>query len=275
MGGIIWLASYPKSGNTWMRAFLHNLLQDPPAPTPINELSRFTLGDTMLQWYIEANGGPVDGYTDEQLAALRPKVHRLFTQVFPDSVFVKTHMVLGAVSGVPLISMEHTAGAIYILRDPRDVALSAASHFGTDVDGAIALMNNPHAKTGYEGINVPQYYGTWSQHVQSWTLAQHQRLLVVRYEDMLDKPFPTFSKVAKFLGLQPPPERIRKAIRFSSFRELQRQEARAGFIERSDRAQAFFRAGEAGQWKRRLSAEQIDLLVAAHGPVMREFGYRC
>ena len=275
MGGIIWLASYPKSGNTWMRAFLHNLLQDPSEPIPINELSRFTIGDTMVNWYEEANGGPVENLSDEDLAKLRPKVHRLFTQAFPDSVFVKTHMLLSATFGVPLITMDYTVGAIYIVRDPRDVALSAASHFGTDVDGVVGIMNDPKARTWYEHQNVPQYYGTWSQHVESWTEQRHERLLVVRYEDMLEKPFPTFSKVAAFLGLKPPPERIRKAIRFSSFGELRRQEAKSGFVERSDRAQAFFRTGKAGQWKQQLSAEQVERLVSAHAPVMRKFGYRC
>lgn len=274
MGGIIWLASYPKSGNTWMRAFLHNLLQDPPAPVPINELMRFTLGDTMVEWYEKAAGGPVDKLSDEQFAELRPKVHAMMTRASPDSVFVKTHMALDAVCGVPLITMDYTAGAIYILRDPRDVVLSAASHFGTDTDGTIAVLNNPDARTGYEETNVPQYYGTWSHHVQSWTAERHDRLHIVRYEDMLEKPYPTFAGVAHFLGLRPERERVRKAIRFSSFRELQRQEARGGFIERSVRAEAFFRAGTAGQWKSRLTPEQVARLTEVNGPVMREFGYR-
>ncbi len=274
MGGIIWLASYPKSGNTWMRAFLHNLLQNPPQPVPINELMRFTLGDTLVEWYEKVAGRPVAGLTDEELAALRPKVHALFTRASPDSVFVKTHMALESVCGVPLITMDYTAGAIYILRDPRDVALSAAAHFGTDVDGAIALMNNPVARTGFETINVPQYYGTWSQHVRSWTTQRHERLLIVRYEDMLEKPFPTFAKVAHFLGLKPERERINKAVRFSSFREMQRQEARDGFIERSVSSKAFFRAGVAGQWREALSKDQIARLVDVHRDVMQEFDYR-
>jgi len=275
MGGIIWLASYPKSGNTWMRAFLHNLLRNAQAPVPINELGQFTLGDTLVHWYEEVAGGPVAGLSDADYARLRPAVHRLFTQQSSDSVFVKTHMALGEVAGAMTITMEYTAGAIYIVRDPRDVAISAANHFATDLDGAIAIMNTPATLTKYDGINVPQYYGTWSHHVRSWTTERHKQLHVVRYEDMLERPGPTFSGVAKFLGLKPPPDRLVRAIKFSSFGELQKQEHKSGFIERSSTAnQAFFRQGRAGQWREQLTPEQVKRITDAHGEVMAEFGYR-
>ena len=273
MGGIIWIASYPKSGNTWMRAFLHNLLLDPPEPARINELTQFTLGDTHPAWYEKVAGAPVHGASHAELARLRPLVHRLFTQVYPDSVFVKTHMALTEIAGTPLITMDYTAGAIYIVRDPRDVAISSASHFGTDIDGAIEMMANAQARTDFNPGNVPQYYGTWSQHVQSWTALPHRALLIVRYEDMLTKPGPTFRKVAEFLNLKPPPERLQKAIRFSSFGEMKKQEEKEGFIERSDLSSAFFRTGKAGQWRDRLTPAQIEKIVAAHGDVMRKFHY--
>src|SRR5271156_5810226 len=109
MGGIIWLASYPKSGNTWMRAFLHNLLRNPPAPVPINQLTQFTIGDTLVEWYAEVAGRSVEGLSDEEFAKLRPAVHRLFMQQHTDSVFVKTHMILGEAAGMPTISMDYTA----------------------------------------------------------------------------------------------------------------------------------------------------------------------
>lgn len=274
MGGIIWIASYPKSGNTWMRAFLHNLLRNPDKPVPINELTQFTLGDTLAEFYEAAAGRPLDGMTDEDFAALRPKVHRWFTTQSTDSVFVKTHMALAEVGGASTITMECTAGGIHIVRDPRDVALSAASHFGTDVDGAITIMNSPTARSKFDGINAPQYYGTWSQHVSSWMSVEHKQFITVRYEDMLERPGPTFGRVAKFLRLKPPPQRLVKAIRFSSFDVLQKQEKETGFIERSDRTdKAFFRSGQSGQWRHDLTAEQIKRIEDAHADVMRKLGY--
>ncbi|MFX9123758.1 sulfotransferase domain-containing protein, partial [Acinetobacter baumannii] len=85
--------------------------------------------------------------------------------------------------------------------------------------------------------------------VESWTAHKHRALIAVRYEDMLEKPLPTFTKVTRFLGLPAGRARIEKAIRFSSFDVLKAQEQRTGFVERSRRADAFFRAGRAGQWR--------------------------
>ncbi len=273
MGGILWLASYPKSGNTWMRAFIHNLLRDADEPVPINELTQFTIGDTVKSWYAQAAGRPVAGLSHEEWGRLRPLTHHLFTGASADTVFVKTHMRLGEAFGAPLITMECTAGAIYIVRDPRDVAISAAAHFGTDIDGVIALMENPVAGTPEDDVNAPQYYGTWSAHVESWTMHKHRALIAVRYEDMLEKPLPTFTKVTRFLGLPAGRARIEKAIRFSSFDVLKAQEQKTGFVERSRRADAFFRTGRAGQWREQLTPEQITRIETAQATVMRRFGY--
>jgi hypothetical protein len=273
MGAIIWLASYPKSGNTWLRAFLHNLLRNPARPMDINSLDRFTHGDTLRVWYEAAQGGPIDALAPEEIAALRPRVHRRLTETFPDSVFVKTHNMLGDWHGVPLISMDCTAGAIYVVRDPRDVAISLTHHFGLDLDGAIAMLNNPAGQTAADAGNVAQFYGSWSMHVQSWTGRPSPQLHVVRYEDMQAAPLRTFRGVAAFLGLKPERERLDKAIRFSSFRVLQAQEQKHGFKERSAHARAFFREGKSGQWKKLLSPAQAERLVAAHGEQMRRFGY--
>jgi Sulfotransferase domain len=273
MGAIVWLASYPKSGNTWLRAFLHNLLRDPAQPVDINQLDRFTHSDTLRHWYAAASPRPLDELTPQEIAQLRPLVHRKLTETYPDSVFVKTHNLLGDNLGVSLITMECTAGAIYVVRDPRDVAISLADHFGIGIDDAIAMLGNPAGGAAADAINVAQVYGTWSMHVQSWTQRPSPQLHVLRYEDMTEAPLATFKAVAAFLGLQPPRARLEKAIKFSSFKVLQGQERRHGFKERSDKSAAFFRAGRAGQWKTALTAAQAEAIAAAHGEQMRRFGY--
>mgnify|MGYP002725653533 CR=1 FL=1 len=274
MGGIIWLASYPKSGNTWLRAFLHNLLQNPERPARINELDQFCLGDSQVDWYARvANGRLPQDMPPEDVAPLRPLVHQAFTKAHPDSVFAKTHNLMGEAYGVPLVSMEYTAAAIYVVRNPLDMVLSMADHFGLGHDDAIAMLADPSAGTPSTARNAFEFYGTWSQHVNSWTAHKNNSLIVLRYEDMSAKPRQTFRRAAEFLGLDPSRARLDKAIRFSSFKVLRAQEAKAGFRERSSHSEAFFRSGKTGQWRGILSKVQVDAVVSAHHGQMERFGY--
>jgi hypothetical protein len=96
MGKIIWLASYPKSGNTWLRAFLHNLLRDPPEGYDLNKIDDFTIGDSAVAWYVPLIGRPPGDWSFEDVGKVRRKAHEAMTRAFPDNVFVKTHNALCA-----------------------------------------------------------------------------------------------------------------------------------------------------------------------------------
>lgn len=169
MGAIVWLASYPKSGNTWLRAVLHNLLRNPDRPIHINELDRFSLGDSHRFWYAEVSEGPLDALSDAEIFALKPAAHRRMTEAFPDSVFVKTHNRLGQAYGHPLITLDCTAGAIYVLRNPLDVVISMAHHYAVGLDQSIAMLNDLNLAPAGTDLIIPQVLGDWSGHVKSWT----------------------------------------------------------------------------------------------------------
>ena len=273
MGGIIWLASYPKSGNTWVRTFLHNLLLNADRPADLNELTKFTIGDGNKIWYEQVTGKPFDSFSGAEIAALIPKVHQAYARTRSDSVFVKTHVWLGTVHGIPLITPEFTAGAIYILRNPLDIVISLSDHYGLSIDEGIGMMADVEAYSAETDRKLPDFLSSWSEHVTSWRAMDKSALHLMRYEDMLYKPEKTFGALAKFLGLKPPKERLKKAIRFSSFEASKKLEAEKGFNERSDKAERFFRVGKAGQWKTVLSPEQVEKIVATHYDVMKEFKY--
>ena len=98
--------------------------------------------------------------------------------------------------------------------------------------------------------------------------------MLMRYEDMLAKPFDTISVLSGFLGLPVEPERVKKAIRFSAFRGLITKEDKDGFAEaRPDSEAKFFRAGKAGGWRKALSEQQAAQLIEAHRETLLEFGY--
>lgn len=273
MGKLVWLASYPKSGNTWLRAFLHNYLCQPESPYDINSLMDMTAGEAGAGLYAPYDSRPASQFSIADVQRMRPLVHAELTRAYPDLVFVKTHNASVLVAGVPLMTPEVTAGAMYIVRDPRDVAVSYSHHLGRPLDATIAFMADPEAATGGDDLKVYERLSSWSVHVHFWTRRANDLLHVMRYEDILRDPAAEFAEVVRFLGQEPPPERLAKAVFHSRFAELSRQEAGRGFIERPATAQRFFRAGRAGQWRDVLSAAQIRRIEQDHGREMTRFGY--
>jgi len=273
MGGIIWLASYPKSGNTWTRSFLHNLLRNTNESVDLDELDHFCLGESDLRWYARHLSGDPETAPLEMVAKARAKGHQDMTQAFPDSVFVKTHNYMGDWKGYPLHNMGATAGGIYVLRNPLDVVLSVTHHFGLDLDGAIERMADQHAGTGLNEKHIPERHSSWSTNVKSWTGQPNPSLFVVRYEDLLDKPNIYFKNMANFLGLNPPKERLKRAIENASFKKLKALEEEKGFKEKSKHSKSFFREGKAEQWREQLSESQIKRIVADHREQMERFNY--
>ncbi len=274
MGRIVWLASYPRSGNTWLRAFLHNLLRDPKLPYDINRLQDFTVIEAQARWYRALDPRPTETLSKDEVAALRPRVHRAMTEAFPDTVFVKTHNALLEDRGHPLISLEVTAGAIYVVRNPLDVAVSYGAHFGVSLDEAVSALSEPGTQSLANSPHfVYEVFGSWSQNVASWTGRPNPALHIVRYEDLQVAPRRAFGAIAAFLGLDAAAARLDKAIRQSSFRILREQERRHGFRERSLKSDRFFRSGRCGDGRRLLTAAQIDRLAAANREQMERFGY--
>ena len=114
MGNIVWLASYPKSGNTWMRAFIHNLFRNPDEPLDVNQIGGglISTGEAGMKWYKMLDDRPPEEWTPDDINAMRPKAHRLIAAKYPGSVFCKTHCALLNLNGNPTINMEVTAGAL-------------------------------------------------------------------------------------------------------------------------------------------------------------------
>ena len=275
MGNIVWLASYPKSGNTWLRAFIYNLIENPAQPGKIAQLPRYFEEESKPRWY-EPYAPPegVAALSFEQAMALRPQVHQdIANSRARGTVFVKTHNMFGQFDGVPLHNVGVMAGAVYLVRNPLDVVPSLADHFGISIDAAIEFMDREETATPTNEENVAGFLASWSTHVASWTSNPHPSILVLRYEDLQDKPAKGFGAVAKMLGLDGDHQRIRKAIQFASFSELRKQEQASGFVEKSPNSRHFFRKGRKNQWMEALSGEQVERVVIRHREQMDRFGY--
>ena len=276
MGGIYWLASYPKSGNTWFRSFLHNLVTDADTPAFIDDLRTGQIASSR-SWLDEVLGFDSAELDADEVDHLRPAVYRWSLR----DAQIGYHKIHDAythtVDGEPLVSREATRGAIYIVRNPLDVAPSAANHWQLDLDATIARMGRHDMALATSRSRlleqVRQRLLSWSAHVLSWVDAPGLPCVVLRYEDMLDQPLDSFTRAAGFLELPQNRSRIEKAIRFSDFKLLSQQEADKGFRERPPRAARFFRPGTCGAWRQALGPAQIQRIIADHGAVMRRFGY--
>jgi len=274
---IVWLASYPKSGNTWARIFLANYLFDLKTPIPINQVHRLGTGDSIEKAYRLVARGSGSGAFDladyRQSLALRGKVLNAIVNNDADVNFVKTHNRRTKAFGVELIPPHLTRAAIYILRNPLDMVLSYARQYGqTPEQTAAAIGRSDNSTAGATGT-VAQFLGSWSGHVDSWARCRAFPVLVLRYEDMQADPEAAFARVLKHIGVPPDPERLARAVQFSSFEELRKQEDETGFIERSPSSPKFFHAGRSGQWRDELAPEAVERIRTDHAKVMREYGY--
>jgi|SRR6185312_7188415 len=274
--GIIWIASFPKSGNTWTRTFLHNLVKVQAGenePQRINELNRFSTWDISKQYYTKLLGYPPGPDHRNEIAATRHKVHEEIANAAEGVVFVKTHHALVMDRGYSTINFAVTSGAIYIIRNPFDVAISYAHHMNESIDDAIERMSIENVETDVTEKTVYEVYGSWSQHVWSWTRTPHSAIYVLRYEDMIADTRKSFNGLIEHLLLNPTNSELAEAIDRSSFEKLKEQERSEGFREKPKAAARFFREGRSGQWKDILTPLQVQRIIRDHGEQMKRFGY--
>lgn len=274
--GIVWLASFPKSGNTWTRTFLHNLVKlqsGEDEQQNINAMGRFSTWEINKQYYTDALGfEPAEDHRKE-IASVRHQVQQRIADENEGLVFVKTHHALVSDRGSTTINTAVTSGAIYIVRNPLDVAISYAHHMDRGINDAIEAMATENVETPMSEKGVYEVHGSWSQHVWSWTRTPHRAIYVMRYEDMLADPLKIFGGLARHLLLDASPEQLAEAVERSSFDQLKEQEKKEGFREKPKQAERFFREGKAGQWKEALAADQVERIVRDHGAQMQRFGY--
>lgn len=277
MGGIFWLASYPKSGNTWFRTVLRTYMDGAETPANINALQTGQIASSRI-WVDDVAGFDTADLTQTEIEDLRPYVYRWSAQEAPETGYHKIHDAYRMTrEGRPVVDDAATRGAVYIIRNPLDVAPSYAAHNGSGIDRAIALMgDHGHALSRTEkalSSQLLQVMGSWSDHVTSWMDAPGLARHLIRYEDMLAHPEETFGTALAFLGLPRDDAKVARAVDLCRFEALAGQEAEHGFRERPYKAERFFRQGRAGEWRDVLNAEQVARIIADHGPVMARFGY--
>ena len=234
------LVSYPKSGNTWVRFLLANLLHP-------NETVSFSNINQLL---------PAPGVLSKRFLKTLPRPRVLKSHEPFDVRFRKV---------------------IYLVRDPRDVAVSEY-HFDLKkryigADTTLEQFIKPFL------AGETSSYGSWWEHVASWVGPRHGNpaFFLVRYEDLLLDPVGETAKIADFLGIQADEERLKAAVARSSadrMRKLEKQDADKWTGSKDTvKESPFVRAAKSGGWKESLSQQSVEQIEAAWFPLMNFLGY--
>lgn len=269
---ITWLASYPKSGNTWVRMFLSAYVN---GYCDINR-SLINVSDINRAHYQNCSAVDISTLNRDEIHALRPAMLlNLRTLAAVKPLLVKTHCAVANVGGIAVIPKAVSECAIYIVRDPRDVAISLAEHLDEPINSTIGLMSiDTWTLVGTKQMEgIPQVVMSWSSNVSSWINQTDFEVLVVRYEDMIARPLDVFTKILKRAGMDVEEARVEHAHKASSFEILQRQELKSGFREVMRPKHRFFKRGTAGGWRKTLTDEQVRRIEYDHGQVMTQLGY--
>lgn len=268
---IVWLASYPKSGNTWLRTFIDAYFLQKDEKLDINRLGIHSKSDTAARFFSEAVGGAFHATSIDEWLAARPTALRLLAESDTRLHFVKTHSQARKFRGQPLIPPELTEAAVYIMRNPFDVVPSFARHMSTDIEGAIRGMTDANKTLCDVDHGIWTILGRWDDHVRTWTTAPGLTRRILRYEDMFAEPEPTFRGLLEFLRIPVDFGRLRRTLRRTSFQALQKQEARGGFRERPEKMRRFFAKGKTGAWREDLTPGQVARVREAFLPVLEEW----
>lgn len=276
MKKIVWLASYPKSGNTWVRAFLTTLTKGKTEGFLDNLIAPMASNRLFIEDYLYLESSE---YTPAELLDLRPPSYRAFAEELEEvPFFIKAHDAYVQTNRNEfLFPADISLGAVYIVRNPLDVAVSFAHHNGASIDATItSLANASYALGRAEGTIRPQLeqpMSTWNGHVTSWIDQAEIPVEIVRYEDLKNDTFGSFKRIIQFCNLGSTDDEIHAAIELSSFQNLQSQEQLEGFREKPFKSKNFFRKGIVGSWQEELSEQQIKKLVSDHHEMMTKFGY--
>lgn len=278
--GVVWLASYPKSGNTWMRLLLANVQNRDGLPVGINHLDMGTV--VYSRWLFDASTlADSSLLRPDESEPLRTSVIEEFVREQDAPLFAKVHDAWTVdAAGTPMLGRRARA-ALYLVRDPRDVVVSFAYHNEDRLDATIKLLNNAAAYLSGTARVFPQRLGDWSGHVNGWRHQTEIPVSVIRYEDLQRDTSQVLRRTLEWLGSDSNADMadsVSRAVRHCELSELQRQERESGFRLRpestlSPGASLFFRRGRVGDWRDHLSPAQVREIERTHGETMVELGY--
>ena len=284
---IVWLASYPKSGNTWLRFYIISLLMGRKTELNLNHLKAIINYPHSSQFMnLVSNLFDLDEISKNWINSQK-KINS-----DKNLRFFKTHNMLGKFKGYPFTNAENTLGTIYIVRDPRNVITSLKNHYSLSnyIEAKEFLFNENKILTLSEDqkslylkskkFPLAQFVGSWKSHYLSWKNMK-KNYLIVRYEDLIENSIEEFTRVAEFVGnllnVKFTKDQIYNAINSSSFEKLKKMEDDHGFAEsnvnKDGKRNKFFFLGPNNDWRKLLEKTIINDIEKKFEKEMKELKY--
>ena len=251
--GIVWIASYPKSGNTWIRSIIASILYAEDGKFNFELIKKIDQFET-LQNFKFLKKKKIEHF--EQLNKMN-----IVSQYWLEAqkqlidknkiLFFKTHSANYIYDNLFFANNETTRGCIYIIRDPRDIIISYSNFLGISVEEMVKIITLNENKIYGSSNKIGVFLTRWDYHVASWIRINKPKL-ILKYEDMLLNPRQTIIKIAKYLTedlyikINIDEEKITNILRTTSFSKLKEDEEKFGFFE-SSKNSVFFRSGKKNQ----------------------------
>ncbi len=276
---IVWISSYPKSGNTWIRTFISTYYLSS------NDKFDFKMLKNIRQF-------PHEKFFNKKITDINSAINNWDLaqnniNLKNELIFLKTHAALVKINNIPFTNNKNTLGAIYVVRDPRNVVTSIANHYQLTFDESLEFMTNK--KKFLMKKNDPSNFGnftflnSWSEHYKSWLHTKQFNLLFIKYEDLENDTFNTFKKIVEFLNKimkkkeKIDSNRLIKIIDAVSFESLKKKENDEGFPEavmnNEKQKISFFYLGKENKWQNLLSTKQINIINNIFNHDLNKLGY--
>ena len=281
---IIWLASYPKSGNTWIRSFISALLYTDEGQNDFSNLKKIRQFPARSQFtdFVDDLQNPEQIYRNWTIV-------QNFLNLDKKIKFLKTHQINCIIGKYKFTDDENTLGAIHVVRDPRNVLLSIKNHFSfNNQNKALEFISKEKHWIGIENNEddklrdnmIPTLISSWNIHYQTWK-NKTKNYLLIKYEDLQENPEIEFNKIVNYIEKLTKnkfdEKKINKAIETTSFKYMQNLENKGYFAENArghnENKVKFFNLGPKNDWKKLLNNEIIEEINLKFNKEMKELEY--
>ena len=281
---IIWIASYPKSGNTWVRSLLSSYLYSEDGSFHfdlLNNILKFP-SKKYLEYFIK-DFSDIKKVSEYWIASQE----RINLYNENKNIFLKTHSALCTLEKNPFTNKQNTQAVIYIVRDPRNVITSVGNHYFMNIEESYNFMIDKNRiltgdKWGGDDFGISEILGSWSQHYKSWKNIKFAPVLNIKYENLINDTEKSLIEIINFLqkftNIKINNKKISKTVESCNFENLQKMEKKEGFVEaahseKSNKTVSFFHLGKKNNWENLLNQEMEKKIREAFHDEMKELKY--